>query len=165
MLLLPEDLRKFFKDPFGILYPDIADIIPLIKGKKVYTVGDVVTRRLLEYGIIPTIAIIDGHTMRSPVECVPVHYDLCIRVKNPPGSLSDELMTGLKEALNSPQAMIYVDGEEDLAVIPLVIASDEGSIILYGQPGEGVVFREVDQEAKEKARDMLACFIKTPNRH
>ena len=61
--------------------------------------------------------------------------------------------------------MIYVDGEEDLAVIPLVIASDEGSIILYGQPGEGVVFREVDQEAKEKARDMLACFIKTPNRH
>ena len=30
MLILPEEQRKFFKVPFGILYPDIADIIPLI---------------------------------------------------------------------------------------------------------------------------------------
>jgi len=65
----------------------------------------------------------------------------------------------MKEALTHPQAMIYVDGEEDLAVIPLVIASNEGSIILYGQPGEGVVFCKVDREAKEKARDMLTYFI------
>lgn len=160
MLLLPEERRKFFKVPFGILYPDIVDIIPLITGKLVYTVGDVVTHRLLQHGITPNIAIIDGHTMRSPVDRIPVLYDICIRVKNPPGSLSDELMEGLNEALKHPQAMIYVDGEEDLAVIPLVIASNEGSIILYGQPREGVVFRLVDREAKEKARDMLSYFIK-----
>lgn len=161
MLLLPKEQRKFFKVPFGILYPDIVDVIPFLKGKQVYTVGDVVTHRLLQHGIMPNIAIIDGHTMRSPCLRTPVQYDLCIRVKNPPGSLSDELMDGLTEALKHPQAMIYVDGEEDLAVIPLVIASDEGSIILYGQPHEGVVFRVVDRAAKEKARDMLTYFIKT----
>lgn len=164
MLILPEERRKFFKLPFGILYPDIADIIPLIKGKKVYTVGDVVTHRLLQHGITPDIAIIDGHTMRSPCDRTPVLFDHCIRVKNPPGSLSDELIEGLNEALRHPQVMIYVDGEEDLAVIPLVIASNEGSVILYGQPREGVVFRLVDREAKEKARDMLTHFIKDPQK-
>lgn len=162
MLILPEKRRQFFKVPFGILYPDIADIIPHIKGKQVYTVGDVVTHRLLQQGITPTIAIIDGHSMRSPCDRSPALYDLCIRVKNPPGSLSNELMEGMKEALTHPQAMIYVDGEEDLAVIPLVIASNEGSIILYGQPGEGVVFCTVDREAKNKARDMLTYFINNP---
>jgi len=162
MLILPGEQRKFFKVPFGILYPDIADIIPLIRGKQVYTVGDVVTHRLLQQGITPDLAIIDGHTMRSPCDRTPVLYDLCIRVKNPPGSLSDELIEGLNEALKHPQAMIYVDGEEDLAVIPLVIASNEGSVILYGQPREGVVFRLVDPEAKEKAREMLTYFVKTP---
>jgi hypothetical protein len=162
MLILPREQRKFFKVPFGILYPDIADIIPLIRGKQVYTVGDVVTHRLIQHGITPNIAIIDGHTMRSPCDRMPVLYDLCIRVKNPPGSLSDELMVGLKEALKHPQVMIYVDGEEDLAVIPLVIAANEGSVILYGQPREGVVFRLVDRESKEKARDMLTYFVKKP---
>jgi GTP-dependent dephospho-CoA kinase len=49
-----------------------------------------------------------------------------------------------------------------LAVIPLVIAANEGTVILYGQPGEGVVFRLVDREAKEKARDMLTYFINSP---
>jgi uncharacterized protein (UPF0218 family) len=162
MLILPEEQRKFFKVPFGILYPDIADIIPLIQGKQVYTVGDVVTHRLLQLGITPAIAIIDGHTMRSPCERTPALYDHCIRVKNPPGSISDELIERLNEAVKHPQVMIYVDGEEDLAVIPLVIASNEGSVILYGQPGEGVVLRLVDPEAKEKARDMLTYFVKTP---
>jgi hypothetical protein len=162
MLILPGEQRKFFKVPFGILYPDISDIIPLISGKQVYSVGDVVTHRLLQQGITPDLAIIDGHTMRSPCDRTPVLYDLCIRVKNPPGSISDELIEGLNEALKHPQAMIYVDGEEDLAVIPLVIASNEGSVILYGQPGEGVVFRLVDQEAKKKAREMLTYFVKNP---
>jgi GTP-dependent dephospho-CoA kinase len=162
MLILPEEQRKFFKVPFGILYPDIADIIPLLQGKQVYTVGDVVTHRLIQQGINPTIAIIDGHTMRSPCDRTPVLYDHCIRVKNPPGSLSDELIEGLNEAVKHPQVMIYVDGEEDLAVIPLLIASNEGSVILYGQPGEGVVLCLVDPKAKEKARDMLTYFVKTP---
>jgi hypothetical protein len=162
MLILPREQRKFFKVPFGILYPDIADIIPLIRGKQVFAVGDVVTHRLLQQGITPALAIIDGHTMRSPCDRTPVIYDHCIRVKNPPGSISDELMEGLKEALKHPQVMIFVDGEEDLAVIPLVIAANEGTVILYGQPGEGVVFRLVDREAKEKARDMLTYFINSP---
>ena len=50
MLYLPEEKRKYFKAPFGTLYPDISDVLPLIRGSLVYSVGDVVTYRLIENG-------------------------------------------------------------------------------------------------------------------
>ena len=79
MLILPEEHRRLFKEPFGVLYPSIDEIVPLIEGKDVYTVGDVVTHNLQKKGIIPTVAIVDGYTMRSPCnrmlavhgECIP----------------------------------------------------------------------------------------------
>jgi len=79
-------------------------------------------------------------------------------VKNPAGTLTDELIDALGLALADPPTLIYVEGEEDLAVIPLVMAAEEGGVVLYGQPGEGVVVREVDGKAKEKAKEMLALF-------
>ena len=54
-----------------------------------------------------------------------------------------------------------VDGEEDLAVIPLVIAAPDGAIVLYGQPHQGVVLRTVDCAAKETACNFLSHFIRS----
>jgi len=50
-----------------------------------------------------------------------------------------------------------VDGEEDLAVIPCVLMAPEGSLILYGQPGEGVVLVETD-----KVKETAKATTKTP---
>jgi hypothetical protein len=55
--------------------------------------------------------------------------------------------------------VILVEGEEDLAVIPLILAAPEGAMVLYGQPGEGVVVCEVTDAAKEKAETLLSCFV------
>jgi uncharacterized protein (UPF0218 family) len=159
MLYLPEERRKHFKVPFGTLYPNISDVLPLIRGRIVYTVGDVVTYRLIQQGLRPEVAVIDGHTMRSPCDRSPVMYARCISVKNPPGTISDEMMDGLRQAVLHPPVLILVEGEEDLAVIPLVMIAPDGSVILYGQPGEGVVVRVVDTGAKEKAREMLSFFV------
>lgn len=119
-----------------------------------------VTQRLLKNNVVPDIAIIDGHTMREPCDWSPAVYPHCIRVKNPAGMITDDLLEGLASAIRNTPALIYVDGEEDLAVIPLVVAAEEGVIILYGQPGEGVVMREVTRDAKRKAAEMLALFEK-----
>ena len=43
--------------------------------------------------------------------------------------------------LLSAPVTVLVDGEEDLAVIPLVMAATDGAIVLYGQPHQGVVLR------------------------
>jgi len=159
MLVLPEESRRLFKDPFGTLYPGIEAVLPHLAGRTVYSVGDVVTHSLQKNGIVPAIAVIDGQTMRSPCDRLPEVKGTCIRVKNPPGTITDELVLALTDALSRAPATILVEGEEDLAVIPLVIAAPESSVVLYGQPHEGVVLRTIDKAAKETARTFLEQFI------
>ena len=161
MLILPEEHRRLFKEPFGKLYPSIDDVIPLIEGKKIYAVGDVVTHNLQKNGITPTVAVIDGYTMRTPCSRMPVVRGECIKVKNPAGTLTDELIGALIHAVANPPTTIVVDGEEDLAVIPLVIAAHDGGIVLYGQPHEGVVLRIITKEARHTAQQFLTHFVRT----
>lgn len=161
MLVLPEEHRKLFKEPFGVLYRSIDEVVPLIKGKDVYTVGDVVTHNLLKKGITPTVAIVDGYTMRSPCNKMTAVHGECIQVKNPAGTITDELICALKHAVRNPPSTIIVDGEEDLAVIPLVLTAHDGAIVLYGQPHKGVVLRTIDSGARKTAQRFLAHFTRT----
>ena len=161
MLTLPEEHRKLFQEPFGELYPNIDVILPIITDRIVYSVGDVVTHNLQKRGITPAIAVIDGLTMRLPCRRMPVFRGECVRVKNPAGTLTDDLIRALDHAVMHPPVTVMVDGEEDLAVIPLVIAAPYGAIVLYGQPHQGVVVRIVNPEAKETARNLLSHFIRS----
>ncbi|NYT05327.1 MAG: DUF359 domain-containing protein [Methanomicrobiales archaeon] len=158
MLRLPPGNRDRFREPFGDLYPDLARARSRIAGKTVYTVGDVVTANLLREGMAPTVAIIDGQTMRLPCRHTPILDAPRIRVANPAGTITDALVDAIHTALADPPALIQVEGEEDLAVIPLVDAAPEGGVVLYGQPGEGVVVRDIDADAKTIAKEMLLLF-------
>ena len=159
MLILPEEQRRLFKDPFGTLYHSIDEVLPLVMNGTVYTVGDVVTHNLQKSGITPAVAIIDGHTMRSPCKKMPDLTHNCLRVRNPAGCLTEELIQALDNAVAHPPMTILVDGEEDLAVIPMVIAAPLGSVILYGQPHEGVVLRTVTRDARQTAQEYLSRFV------
>lgn len=161
MFILPEEHRRLFKEPFGILCRSMDEVIPLIEGKTVYTVGDVVTHNLQKKGKKPAVAIVDGYTMRSPCRKMPAVHGDCIQVKNPAGTITDDLIRALDRATKNPPSTIVVDGEEDLAVIPLVLAAPEGSIVLYGQPNEGVVLRTIDNEARKTAQRLLTHFTRT----
>ena len=163
MLVLPEDKRHYFKSPFGRLFPDLSDVIYGLSGRIVYTVGDVVTYHLIQNGIIPDMAVIDGHTMREPCNRSPAVFSRKIKARNPPGTLTDELIQALHEAVREPPVLILVEGEEDLAVIPLVLCAPEGAIILYGQPGMGVVVCEVNDRTRMKAKELLSYFIVAEN--
>lgn len=160
MLRLPEAHRGLFKKPFGTLYGSIGELLARLEGRAVYAVGDVVTHNLLDAGVVPEIAIIDGYTMRMPVTRSPLLRARRLTVKNPPGTITDELVDAIDTVIRNPPGVISVDGEEDLAVIPLVLAAPAGAAILYGQPGEGVVLRLVDAAAKREAASMLNCFVR-----
>ena len=58
-------------------------------------------------------------------------------------------------------SLVLVDGEEDLAVLPLILILPDSSVILYGQPNEGVVFCEVNPTLRKKAEELLSCFVKS----
>lgn len=160
MFRLPEAHRDLLKVPFGTLYRDIGELLPHLEGRLIYAVGDVVTHNLLGVGIIPDIAIIDGYTMRTPCNRSPLLRARRVTAKNPPGVITDELVDAIEEVIKDPPGVIFVDGEEDLAVIPLVIAAPSGVAILYGQPGEGVVLRIVDESAKQEAKKILEVFVR-----
>jgi len=161
MLILPEEHRRLFKDPFGILFRSMDEVIPLVYGKTVYTVGDVVTHNLQKKGIRPDVAIVDGYTMRSPCRKMPAVHGDCIQVKNPAGAITDDLIRALELAVRNTPSTIVVEGEEDLAVIPLVLTAPDGAIVLYGQPGEGIVLRVIDNEARITAQQLLSHFTRT----
>lgn len=163
MLSLPEEHRQLFKVPFGELHREMEEILPLLAGTTVYTVGDVVTHNLQKAGITPAVAVVDGYTMRSPCNRVPDISGTCIQVRNPPGTLTEDLIAAIRHAVAHPPVTILVEGEEDLAVIPIVIAAPVGSIVLYGQPHEGVVLRTVTPEAQTTARQFLERFIHAPD--
>ncbi|MBQ3718169.1 MAG: GTP-dependent dephospho-CoA kinase family protein [Methanomicrobium sp.] len=166
MWYLPEKDRVRFKAPFGVLFPDIESALLYAGDRRLYAVGDVVTSNIVRKGIIPSICVIDGSTMRVPFRDAHLSTQaLSVKryeVSNPAGYITDELIDALRSAIefsaDSQPALVHVNGEEDLAVIPLVRMLPLESAVFYGQPGEGVVVKIIDDAAKEQANELFSYF-------
>jgi len=159
VLDLPEDLRGAFKDPLGAVFTDPAALLAADEaGTPLVTVGDVVTAHLYDAGRPPDVAIVDGKTERHRVD-ESIRRSLPspdVEVSNPPATLSRELLDALVTALDcDAPTTIGVDGEEDLAALPAILATPRGGCVVYGQPGEGMVLVPVTNESRTLARDLL----------
>ncbi len=161
---LPPEARPLLKRPLGELYTDTASAIKRIaeaRAKRLISVGDVTTARLLSNGLKPDIAIVDLKIMRSPadrevVRTIETFEAKTIRVVNPAATLTTELLAALETA--KPPLKIIVEGEEDLATLPAVLTAPIGSIVVYGQPNEGMVVVEVTREKKREFQKLLKLF-------
>jgi len=163
VLTLPPELREAFKEPFGPLYTDIDELLA-DAGEPIIAVGDVVTYHLREAGHEPHVAVVDGLTERAAIpeeiraglEGAGEHR---IDVVNDPAELSRDLLLSLREAVDAEAAtLLVVEGEEDLATLPAVLAAPLGGSVVYGQPGEGMVLVEVTEAARAEMRDLLVRF-------
>jgi len=171
-LQLPDDLRDQLKNPLGNLIsednPNKENIIKKISAESVIiTVGDRTTENMLQLGLKPQIQIIDGYTGRDatidPLESrdqclVPADDAINTKLscKNPPGEITEESMQVIQKAFScEPPVRIIVDGEEDLLVLPVCIFAPENSIVMYGQPNEGLVIIHVTPEIKAKVQKIL----------
>ncbi len=159
---LPEHLRERLKKPLGRVFPSMGEAVGYLRTlrpKRIVTVGDRVTLTLLEEGIRPDVCVVDLKTLRSPLAGEERKrlegLDLPERrVVNPPATLSDELW----EAFDLPPPLkIVVEGEEDLATLVAVMKSPPGTVVLYGQPKEGVVVVEVERVRRE-VEELLGEF-------
>jgi uncharacterized protein (UPF0218 family) len=165
-------LRDRLKEPFGRLYRGkgyecLRDIVKSLKNSpKIISIGDVTTYYLLKAGIVPDMCIVDDRTMRLPVDLEvkkgTAHESFKdVRVKNPPGVVTRELIDAIKNNMGSKKPVrILVDGEEDLAVIPACEYAPVGSVVLYGQPNEGVVAVTVTAEKKRETLSLMEQMIK-----
>jgi hypothetical protein len=173
MLRLPRSLRSEFKQPFGPVYADAESLLDAFDdngdngddgdGTPLVAVGDVVTAHLVRAGRIPDVAVIDGRTEREAVspateealESLPPGTE----VVNPAGELTEALLRALREALVAADTRVVdVDGEEDLATLPAVVAAPDGAGVVYGQPGEGMVLVRVTPETRQEMVALLGRF-------
>ena len=156
---LPEDMRSELKEPLGELYAD-AEAMLADAGDPVVAVGDIVTYHLLGTDRRPDVAVVDEQTQRERVERAVLDaidgFDDRIEVVNPPAVVTEELLAAIAEAVDeSGTVVIAVDGEEDLAVLPTVLAAPDEAAVVYGQPEEGMVLTVADEEARARCRDLL----------
>ena len=159
---LPENLREDLKIPLGDLINDIdvnnKNIQTKINPKSIIiTVGDKTTENIINLGIRPQIQIIDGLEKRNQCD-IPLDDKIItiLTCKNPPGEITQESIQTIQKAFSSdPPIRIIVDGEEDLLVIPVCIAAPENSVVMYGQPNEGLVIVHVTPEIRAKVQKIL----------
>jgi uncharacterized protein (UPF0218 family) len=157
LLELPDELRSAFKDPFGPVYTDPETLLT-DAGRPVIAVGDIVTYHLESAQFRPHVALVDGRTERHAVdeEVREALGDGDRHVINPPGTLTAQLLATLVTAIQADDpSCLVVDGEEDLATIPAVIAAPIGATVVYGQPGEGMVAVAVTPGVQAEFRDLL----------
>jgi len=161
-LKLPENLREDLKIPLGDLINDIdvnnKNIQNKINPKSIIiTVGDRTTENMLQLGLKPQIQIIDGLEKRNQ-RIVPADdtINTNLSCRNPPGEITEESMQIIQKAFSSePPVRITVDGEEDLLVIPVCIHAPENSVVMYGQPNEGLVIVTITPEIRAKVQKIL----------
>ncbi len=168
MLKLPKSLRKELKEPFGELHKSVNLIEntlqkQLKEDKLIIAIGDVTSMNLIEVGIQPQICVVDNLTQRKPIEHNLNHTKNIKYVENPAGVLTEvfieQCIQSIMEASSDNPIIIQVKGEEDLAVLPCIINSPKDSMILYGQPNEGIVLVRVN-DAYDKALNYYKQLIK-----
>jgi GTP-dependent dephospho-CoA kinase len=159
-MLINPHYSYLLKAPFGILIKDNNvdkdKIFSFIKNsKKIITVGDTTTERFIEFGYTPDLSIIDNKEKRiRKTKLLGFHVDEIIHCKNKPGEINEQIINLIKKiiTLEFNKIRIIIEGEEDLTALPLFMYSPNGWTIFYGQPNEGLVVVEMDDDIRKRAK-------------
>ena len=159
---LPDNLREQLKIPLGLLLleseankKNIQNHIS--ENSFIITVGDRTTEKMIEFGLIPSLQIIDGQEKRIKRN-IPENFDVStlLRCDNPAAEITNQSIETIKKAFVSQTPVrITVNGEEDLLVIPVCIHAPENSVVMYGQPNEGLVIVKITPEIRNKTQKLL----------
>ena len=176
-VVMTPQVEAELKEPFGQLFPGPEDEPSVAMSHAldhiesgfgpVIAVGDVTVRTLQDLGRPADIALIDGLTKREPWEGADgidaSLYDRTLSCSSPAGCLTPSLLGACEEAIefwkvSGHTSLIDIDGEEDLAPLVLHPLAPLNAVVLYGQPGKGVVVRWCGEDAKQRCRRLLGEF-------
>ena len=163
-LYLPPEIRDLLKKPFGQLIKNNIYEFEKLDPSKIVSVGDIATKTLLDRKIIPKISIVDLIVERekkftSIRDLGFKNPSSIIKVDNAAGTITQALWSEVKNAVQAKETtIIKVTGEEDLAVLPVILLLPLSWKIFYGQPGEGLVAITIDERIKITAHNILSKF-------
>lgn len=163
MRILPDNLREILKEPIGSLVDEKKLLEILKKQKYIVSIGDLVTYTLIKNEIEPTFCIVDFKTRRGECskeikDAIKSYGKKSIVIKNPPGTISDELWKIIEMAFQNMELnglRIEIDGEEDLASLAAIYLAPSDVTIIYGLPDKGVLIVKPTIENKNKVKEIL----------
>ena len=149
------------KIPLGILLPenqtDKENILRhLQENQYLITVGDRTTEKMIDFDLIPSLQIVDSQEKRIKREPPKLSNATELTVDNPTAEITSDSIDLIKQAFTmQPPVRITVNGEEDLLVLPVCIHAPKNSVVLYGQPNEGLVIVPITPEIRNKTQTLL----------
>jgi uncharacterized protein (UPF0218 family) len=162
--VLTPQLSMKLKKPFGNLIqgtPEetmgiLKEMVKKEKPSKIISVGDIVSQNLHKHNIHPQLTIIDNISLRTQKIPLKKAVQKTICVDNPQGTITQESIFAIKEALESNEhTHIVVKGEEDLLTLIAVLYAPENAFVVYGQPHLGIVVVKVSSERRTQAQEFL----------
>ncbi len=164
---LPRRFRDELSKPVGIFYNDMESVISQYKDAFfIVSVGDMVSASLKNIKRPARVEIVDGKVNREIYKDTVGSFNFTVR--NPAGSVTPGLRKKTKQAIElwlarRSTVRVKVIGEEDLAVLPVLVWAPLGTVVVYGQPGystgkSGVVAVPVTEERKKWASELLTMF-------
>jgi len=166
---LTPELRVKLKAPLGMLIRGsfsetmrtLKKFINKEKPVAIISVGDAVLKNLAENSLHPQLSIVDNRIMRRKIRPIKFATEKTVHIKNPRGSITDEAIKAIRDALRSGcRVKIVVDGEEDLLTLIAILYSQENALVVYGQPLEGIVVVKVTPEKKAEIAEILEAMEK-----
>jgi len=129
----------------------LKQLIKEEKPPKIIAVGDIVSKNMTEHHIPTHTMIVDNKVARETIKPIKVKAETTFHVKNPRGTLTPETWTTIQKALRQDQpTRVLVDGEEDLLTLVAVSQAPENTLVVYGQPNQGIVAVKVTEEMRRK---------------
>lgn len=161
VLSLPGTLRPTLQKPIGTLVPNTTEVLNLIEGKIVISVGDIISEELRQKKFHPAISIIDFRTRRH--ELLHESFGKETHTVNRPGKIHKEAVDAFISVRNAyfssqESQTLIVDGEEDLLALPAMLLAPMGSVVLYGLFDQGVVVNVVTEELKVRIKGIIEKF-------
>jgi len=161
--VLTEKQREKLKQPLGELVRGLPQDCNLVLKKvieeeepiRLVLVGDAVSRLAIESGIKPNVIVIDKRERRQEARSFDhraIHrYWAC----NPAGTIDLRAWDTVEEAMRKSNGLVLVDGEEDLLTLVAILAAPSGSLVVYGQPDQGIVLVRVSVQKKREIEETI----------
>lgn len=164
-LILPSQLKKKMREPFGEVLKNVREIKDLNQ-QFLIAVGDVISINLRKVNIKPKINIIDFRAERKNLD-----RKLVSKVinKNPAyltntaGTINTKAFKVFSSTLDKyfktrNNQTIIIKGEEDLLALVAIILAPLEFVVLYGLSNVGINSVKIDQNKKREATQILSKF-------
>lgn len=136
--------------------PKVMRFVSKLRPTLVVAVGDEVSRLVSGTCRGSTVLVFDRRTKRERAAPLGLRGAKIFHVRNPAGFIFPEAREVIKKVVAARRsATVEVDGEEDLLALPAMAYAPLGSIVIYGQPDEGVVVSIVDEARRKFARRFM----------